>query len=157
LLCVSALWQRGIDFDQLFGWEYSLLEPQNFWNLVPKQILPFLHFFNAPVTADPEAAHNVLRIIKQVATPDDFVSFKLDIDAPDVEIPIALALAQDAALASLVDEFFFELHFRCEFLMYCGWGTGIAETSHGLRLNTYNAMKLFMQLREMGVRSHFWP
>ena len=43
---------------------------------------------------------------------DDFVSFKLDIDHPDTEIPIALSLLQDPNLAAMVDEFFFELHFR---------------------------------------------
>ena len=43
----------------------------------------------------------------------DFVSFKLDIDHPDTEMPVALSLLQDEKLISLVDEFFFELHFRC--------------------------------------------
>ena len=42
----------------------------------------------------------------------DFISFKLDIDHPDTEIPIALALLDDSHLPSLINEFFFELHFR---------------------------------------------
>jgi hypothetical protein len=40
------------------------------------------------------------------------VSFKLDIDHPDTEMPVALSMLKDDKLASLVDEFFFELHFR---------------------------------------------
>jgi hypothetical protein len=46
------------------------------------------------------------------ANPADFVSFKLDIDHPDTEMPIALSLLSDPVFAELVDEFFFELHFR---------------------------------------------
>ena len=42
----------------------------------------------------------------------DFVSFKLDIDHPDTEMPVALGMLSDPTLAALVDEFFFELHFR---------------------------------------------
>lgn len=48
------------------------------------------------------------------ATPSDFVSFKLDVDNSDTEMPIALSLLSDPAFAQLVDEFFFELHFQCD-------------------------------------------
>jgi hypothetical protein len=50
--------------------------------------------------------------IQQLATAADFVSFKLDIDHPDMEMPIALGLLSDPTLSTLVDEFFFELHYR---------------------------------------------
>jgi hypothetical protein len=40
------------------------------------------------------------------------VAFKLDIDHPDMEMPIALMLRDNPEAFSLVDEFFFELHFR---------------------------------------------
>ena len=45
------------------------------------------------------------------------MSFKLDIDHPDTEIPIALSLLEDPKLATIVDEFFFELHFRLHLLL----------------------------------------
>ena len=46
------------------------------------------------------------------ASPLDFVSFKLDVDHPETELPIALGLLNDPRLSSIVDEFFFEFHFR---------------------------------------------
>jgi hypothetical protein len=52
----------------------------------------------------------------------DFVSFKLDIDHSDTEMPIALNMLKDKSLSSLVDEFFFELHFQCDVMTSCGWG-----------------------------------
>jgi hypothetical protein len=36
----------------------------------------------------------------------------LDIDHSDTEMPVAFSLLQDEALAAIVDEFFFELHFQ---------------------------------------------
>jgi hypothetical protein len=71
-------------------------------------------------------------MIKQIAVPEDSVSFKLDIDTPTVEIPLAMELLQDPQLLGLVDEFFFELHFRCEVLMYCGWKDKMLQEYNGL-------------------------
>jgi hypothetical protein len=79
--------------------------------------MPYVHFYNAPVSSIRNTHHSPQRLIKHIATPDDFVAFKLDIDAATIEVPIALDLLKDDTLASLVDEFFFELHFRCEFMM----------------------------------------
>ena len=79
------------------------------------------------------------------------MALKLDIDHPDTEMPIALSLlggsgsssggsssggggvgggsdAEGATLAELVDEFFFELHFRCEVMTSCGWGKQVIYT-----------------------------
>jgi hypothetical protein len=46
------------------------------------------------------------------------VSFKLDIDTPQVEIPIALELLRNDEVGGLIDEFFFELHFRFFTLLF---------------------------------------
>jgi hypothetical protein len=74
-----------------------------------------------------------------------------------VEIPIALELLRRPEVSRLVDEFFFELHFRCEILMYCGWGDHMPEVVEGLQMNRLGAMNYFRQLREMGIRAHIWP
>jgi hypothetical protein len=79
------------------------------------------------------------------------------VSALQIEIPIALELLRRPEYAHLVDEFFFELHFRCEILMYCGWGSGMPEVVDGLQMNRIGAMKFFRQLREMGIRAHIWP
>lgn len=149
--------QRKIAFDQEYGFEHTLLEPQDFWSRVPTSVKPYYHFFNAPVSAGLEDQVAPLRFIREIASPEDFVSFKLDIDTPSIEIPIAMEILRNPKIAALVDEFFFELHFRCELMMLCGWGDNIPEEDHGLVLNRYHAMKFFRVLREQGIRAHIWP
>ncbi len=149
--------QHGIRFDQVFGWESTLLEPIDFWNRVPQLLVPVFHFFNTYVSANVKDAHSVLRVIKQVALEEDFVAFKLDIDTPEVEIPIVQQIVADESLHRLVDEFFFELHFRCEIMMYCGWRDQMPVEYNGLRLNRPHAMELFSTLRQKGIRAHVWP
>ncbi len=143
------------DFNQLYGWEYTLLEPEGFWEKVPPKLTPIYHFYNASVSADYEANESTLRIISQVARPHDFVSFKLDIDTPSVEIPILKLLLTDKHLQSLVDEFVFEFNFRCEFLMFCGWGNEKPTEFAGLKLDRLHVMGYFQTLRYAGIRSHF--
>ena len=94
--------------------------------------------------------------MQQIALEEDFVSFKLDIDTPTIEIPIALQLSRDPAVAKLVDEFFFELHFDCEFMVACGWGF-VPDYFEDFKLDRQNAMKLMLDTRKLGVRAHFWP
>ena len=101
--------------------------------------------------------HSPLRIIKQTVLKDDFVSFKLDVDTPSIEIPIALELLSNNDLHGLIDEFFFELHFRCEIMMYCGWEDKMPEELLGLKLNREHVLEYFQNLRKVGIRSHFWP
>ena len=41
---------------------------------------------------------------------DDLIIFKLDIDTPDLENPLAQQLVEDERLVNLVDQFYFEHH-----------------------------------------------
>jgi hypothetical protein len=43
---VCAYMQRGVVFNQLYGWEYSLLDPVAFWKLVPQPLISLYHFFD---------------------------------------------------------------------------------------------------------------
>ena len=160
----SSLWwftciflQRNISFDQIFGWEITLLEPNAFWEEVPSVLRSRYHFYNAPVVANISLGNSPLRIIQQIAQRSDFVAFKLDIDTPEVEIPIALELLENADIRRLVDEFFFELHFRCEIMMYCAWGDRMPPIYLGLNLSRWSTMDFFQRFRRHGIRSHFWP
>ena len=161
----SSLWwftcmylQRNISFDQIFGWEMTLLKPDAFWDQVPSALRSRYHFYNAPVSADISHGNSVLRMIREIALKHDYVAFKLDIDTPDVEIPIALEILQNTDIRNLIDEFFFELHFRCDIMMYCGWGRDIRQMNNGLNLSSrFHAMDLFRRYRLHGIRSHFWP
>jgi len=149
--------QRGVSFDQVYGWEMTLLEPTKYWSLVPAKWKPYWHFHNVPVAADVSHPDSPLRYIQQLARPQDFVAFKLDIDHPDMEMPIAMKLLQDPAVTALVDEFFFELHFRCEVMTSCGWGKRVPKHSHGLELVRSKVLRFFIELRQKGIRAHIWP
>eukprot|EP01032_Pedospumella_encystans_P013491 gene13491-15528_t len=154
---VCGYLQNNIRFDAIYGWEMTLLEPNNFWTRVPKFLMPYYHFFNTPISAQTDDAQSVMRIIKQIASEEDFVSLKLDVDTPEVEIPIVQDLVADEALHRLVDEFFFELHFRCEIMMYCGWRDKMPVEHNGLKLDRPHALQLFTTLRQKGIRAHVWP
>lgn len=90
----------------------TLLEPTDYWNRVPPNWKPYWHFHNVPIASDIHHPDSPIRYIRQIASVQDFVAFKLDIDHPDMEMPIALSLLANNTLSSLIDEFFFELHFR---------------------------------------------
>ena len=152
------LLQMGIVFDRLYGWEMLPFDPAEFWSMVPPRWLTDYSFFNSPVEHAPGSRMNPLHMMRALGVEEsDFVSFKLDIDTPQVEIPLVLQLNGSTELAQLVDEFFFELHFRCEFMRYCGWRYKMPEVFDGLRLDRPSALKLFSDLRHKGIRAHIWP
>jgi len=152
-----AFSQRKVAFNDVFGWEMTLLNPTEYWAKVPTKWLPYWHFYNTPISADEMQAQSPVRLLKSIATPDDFVAFKLDIDHPDTENPVAMSLLQDTGFSDLVDEFFFELHFRCEVMTSCGWGKQVPESLAGLKLERADVLKYFKKLRELGIRAHIWP
>lgn len=133
------------------------MEPENFWSKVPPRFRSIYHFFNAPAESGIENPNSPFHHMLRVATPYDFVSFKLDIDWSPIEIPLAFALANNEHnLATLVDEFFFEYHFRCEIMMYCGWGSQMPLEYEGVPLDRPHALQLFQRMRSQGIRAHIW-
>lgn len=90
----------------------TLLEPTDYWSRVPSKWKPYWHFHNIPIEANSDSSDSPIRYLKELAKPEDFVAFKLDIDNPKMEMPIAMSLLNDESVSELVDEFFFELHFR---------------------------------------------
>jgi hypothetical protein len=145
--------------DTMFGFEYAKHDPEDWWRTVPTNFNTRLHFRNVPVSADVDSDANPLNVLRDVAMPDDFVAFKLDIDTNAVEIPIALQLASDPELLGLVDEFFFELHFYCPVMSRAGWGSTMSVPpgyEGRLELTRVGALDYFTKLRERGIRAHFW-
>ena len=134
-----------------------MLNPRDYWQKVPKIWKPFWHFYNTPISSEPDHADNPLRMLRQLVSERDFVAFKLDIDHPDTEMPIALSLLANGGDGALVDEFFFELHFRCEVMTSCGWGKRVPANSHGLELDRPTVLQFFIDLRKRGIRAHIWP
>jgi len=97
-----------------------------------------------------------LMTIQQVASTHDFVVFKLDVDTPGIEIPIALEVLSNPVINSLVDEFFFEFHFQDEFMAPPSEWSNLA--AHGnFSLSREGIMNYFLNLRKTGVRAHYWP
>ena len=89
-------------------------------------------------------------IIKQL-NEDDFVVLKLDIDTPDVEVPLVKQLLEDKddIYHRLIDQFYFEHHVRLAEMEYW-WGTDLNET-------VKDSLDLFYNLRRKGIPAHFWP
>jgi hypothetical protein len=135
----------------------TLLEPVDYWRRVPMNWKPYWHFYNVPISANQSHGDSPIRFLQHMATVEDFVAFKLDIDSPNYEMPIAQSLLHDPLVTALVDEFFFELHFRCEVMTSCGWGKRVPAESHGLKLDRPDVMRFFLQLRQQGIRAHIWP
>ena len=65
--------KRGISFNQIYGWEMTLLDPRNYWEKVPAKWKPYWHFFNTPISADPSHPDSPIRLIKAIATESECV------------------------------------------------------------------------------------
>ena len=111
---ICAYSQRKINFDSVYAWELTPLLPSEYWRNVPAHFKPFWHFYNTPIKSSKNHADSPFRYLQQIATENDFVSMKLDIDSPSTEIPLFEQLVHESdGTYKLVDEFFFELHYRC--------------------------------------------
>ena len=149
-----------MSFDRVIAFEKNLLEPRNFWNRVPLKWQPFWSFYNIPINIShfsDGSSPSPLYYIKRLAVQDDFVAFKLDIDYPEIEIRLAQEIAANLdGITSLIDEFFVEIHFRCEIMTQCGWRQDM-EDVNGFSLDRLPVMLFFQELRHKGIRSHYWP
>ena len=148
-LFIQLYKQNCIHFHSLYAWEAKPVSEVSYWDNVPAALSERLYFFNEPVrrvTSEP-AGFNALRTLQAIARPRDFVALKVDIDTPFVEVPLMEAIVDSEALLGLIDEVFFEYHFkvRPEF----GWGNRMNATVN-------DALRLMQRLREKGVRAHFW-
>eukprot|EP01041_Mallomonas_annulata_P003763 gene3763-7470_t len=143
--------QLGFKVDRVFSWELTIQEPVKWWDTVPAEFRPKVHFYNIPVNAQPDHPDNPLDVIRHVATESDFVAFKLDIDYRDTEIAMTLQLLNDPSLIALVDEYFFEFHHTCPIIRR-------EEAPYmGLAMDRFSAMTHFKDLRMKGIRAHTWP
>lgn len=143
---------RGIELDQIYVWEATPRGDEAYWHGTPdaarEKWQPRLTFYDGvPITADPDAEHNPVRRIISECKAEDFCAFKLDIDAPDIELPIVEQILASTEAASVLDEFFFEHHVSG--IMELGWGHDV----NGTFADSYD---MFTKLRKMGVRAHSW-
>ena len=154
-----------IEFDHLFGWELKKFDQTAWWAAIPDHLRDKVSFFNFGVAKEPwkgGSTENVvlqnrnrsfIETLKATARPEDFVAVKLDIDHSETELSIINAILDSPDdVASLIDELFFEYHFRFDrgTLLYYYWG------SPALNHTVDNALGLLKRLRQLGIRAHFW-
>merc|ERR1712012_1019455 len=123
--------KRGIVFDEIYAWEAKAQPPDAYWEGTPaalrKRWAPRLTFYNGiPITNETGHEHNPVDRIRRLCKAEDFCAFKLDIDAPPIELSIAQQLLAPEASAVL-DEFFFEHHVQGLMQQY-GWKSNIPGT-----------------------------
>lgn len=141
--------QFGIHFDHIYGFEAKFTSPdQVYQNLLPEEYMSSYHWINTGVQSEKDGKLNPLHSILRKFTEDDFVVIKLDIDTAQLEIPLARQLLQDASLAKLVDQFYFEHHVHMKEMARI-WRSAM----QGSLRDTF---ELFHGLRQQGVPAHFW-
>lgn len=143
--------EHGIRFEHIYAWEVRTTLGTTFFEGMPASIVGAVHFYNFPVAVEGAMWdwQHPLKLLKQVARPEDFVVFKLDIDTSFIEVPLAKIIAQDATVASLIDEFYFEHHVDI-IEMRSSWQKSIDGTLH-------DSIRLFQAIRQQGIRAHWWP
>ena len=151
---VNTYRARGIEFDRIIGWEAAVHDPRTQWNTVPADIKRKTSWYNIPATTGINDADNPLTFIKELAKVEDFVVFKLDIDAPHVEIELVQQIMNDPLLLSLIDEFYFEHHVTGSIMQWHGWGD--LRNSNAPRGDIVDSYEIFDFLRRKGVRAHSW-
>ena len=153
--------KMGITFDAVFAWEATPVSSREYFGAMPLELASRWHFYNFPVIGPrhegPAASKpgapgpdDPLALLRSVARPGDFVVFKIDIDAQQLEEDIIVELVLDEGLGALVDDLYFEHHVRNPVMSPRGWGGGQVR-------DVKDSIGLFQALRRAGIRAHSWP
>ena len=148
LLYICYSYER-IAFDRIFGFEYTVMDPVAFWGQIPDHLMAVYTLINVGVTQLANSKFNPLTLLHQIATPQDYVIVKLDIDSPNIENDLMASIT--ASDTNLVDELFYEHHVETPPMHSC-W-----STEGDLPLKMSDSYAMFYKLREKGVRAHSWP
>ncbi|KAF6004240.1 hypothetical protein F1559_004226 [Cyanidiococcus yangmingshanensis] len=139
--------RRGIFFDGIWAWESTVYEPNQVWDQIPERYVPAYHWFNIPAEADEHSRWNPLNILARVASKEDFVVLKIDIDNSTVENRFLSQIRSNKTLQSLIDEMYFEPHFKMNPLQQF-WGSQTIPFK--------DVITLLSDLRTAGIRIHGW-
>ena len=146
------MWLRhGIDFDEIHAFEMTTTV-SDFEASLPSFIKNRTFYKQCTVSSTPkDHSHDHPFIplrIDEIAPPNSYVFFKLDIDSPSVENGQIEFILND--LNSGIHELAYEHHISGNKIMRPYWGT--LDTNVSL-LESY---ELFLRLREKGIRAHSW-
>ncbi len=167
----------GFYFDHIYAFEITFTEPSDVYQkLLPERYFPAYHWINVGETVcscveifmtdahsdhscpyegvNPEAGNkmNPINSILESFDEDDFIVFKLDVDTPTVELPLALQILNGGANGiyhQLIDQFYFEHHVHL-LEISSQWGSSMNGTIK-------DSLDLFYGLRSKGIPAHFWP
>jgi hypothetical protein len=140
--------KNSLQFDRIIAFERGDLIPAIVWEQIPEDLLPVYTLIN--VAVESTGKYNPLKMLKYLAKPQDYVIFKLDIDAFDLEKTFIEQIVENEVFHSLIDEIFFEMHVTVNEMIPI-W----QFTAGPLKLK--DAYVLFSKLRKLGIRMHAWP
>eukprot|EP00316_Scyphosphaera_apsteinii_P005789 CAMPEP_0119303802 /NCGR_PEP_ID=MMETSP1333-20130426/5183_1 /TAXON_ID=418940 /ORGANISM="Scyphosphaera apsteinii, Strain RCC1455" /LENGTH=271 /DNA_ID=CAMNT_0007306569 /DNA_START=1 /DNA_END=813 /DNA_ORIENTATION=+ len=149
---VQGYKRRGLLFDRIFAWEATPHTTSEIFYGLPAQALDAISYFNVPVDPTPGAKHNPLRTLLAVASENDFVVLKIDIDVNPVEEALMEQVLGSKALLAAIDEIYFEHHVRPSPMWHKGWHKTTKPTNKSLA----DSYQLFTTLRQAGIRAHAW-
>ena len=138
--------------DRVIAFEFERHKPGEVYRGVPDDLLPAYTYVNVGVDADYNGRFNPWRWLHAVATENDHVVIKLDIDTPSIENALVAQLLRSTPTTDLVDEMFYEHHVNV-ICMERFWSPKKENLTATLR-NSYDD---FASLRRAGVRMHSWP
>jgi len=139
----------NLSFDQIYAFEYGPKVQADVFDDMPVRVLARYSYYNVGVQSDERSVWNFWHFVREVATVEDHVSVKLDIDSPGLEEAFVEQIKRSPSIMQLVDEMFYEDHVN-SLVMRPYWGY-----ENRRRINdTYGD---FLYLRQHGVRMHSWP
>ena len=140
---------HGVWITNVIAWEKKSTPGDLAIKDVPVRLIPGYQYFNHPISRSNDSIWNPLNFIKEKCAKEDFVIFKLDIDHKPTESVIERQLASDPVAKELIDEFYYEDHFRNPVMDMHGWWR-----YHTTLSDYYN---LVVPQRIAGLRMHYWP
>jgi hypothetical protein len=139
----------GFPFDHIYAFEITPTKPEEVFGKVPEKLLDVYHWINVGVDSDPESRLNPLKMLLNKFNEDDLVIVKLDIDTPDIEVPLAQQILSDDRFSTLIDHFYFEHHVFLHELKN-NWGKA-------MRGSVKESFDMFHTIRSKGIATHYWP
>eukprot|EP00026_Physarum_polycephalum_P011175 Phypoly_transcript_11378.p1 GENE.Phypoly_transcript_11378~~Phypoly_transcript_11378.p1 ORF type:complete len:337 (+),score=33.31 Phypoly_transcript_11378:66-1076(+) len=145
---VDNIEKRGLRLDGIYAWEYQVYNATEVFAVIPQRLWPIYYWYNIPVSSKVGSLANPWELMLRVATKDDLVIVKLDIDTPALEVALINQIITNRSISSIIDVLYYEDH------------TDIAEMRKYFGKNLLNklddSMQLFTKMRHLGIRAHPW-
>jgi hypothetical protein len=139
-----------VAWDGVWAWEAKKHDPTKVWEEIPGYLHGRYRYYNVPCSNETDSWANPWNTLLSVATPEDYVVVKLDIDTWQVENPLVDQILSTPALLERIDEFFYEHHVLMEKIRR-HWGRSMDK-----RLTSADSVDMFTRLRSAGIHVHSW-